>query len=445
MGSFGFYKVIIDIKNNEKGKILKSFVKYFALFLFMSLAFSSDLFANILSSSVEGSDSLKILEKYSLFSEYFKNKDYESALPFGWQVLEMDPAKFKKWIYYKMENALWYMHDSTDATPEMKKSLADTTMYLYKLALTYYPEDKSYFEAHEAFIMEDWIHSPDSEIIKEYEKAIADNKDLSSYYYDRLGSLYIKDATDENDYESKAREIYMYLQNREPDNEMWTEKLTELVKNPEELVKLTKKIWLSDKNNLSKAWVFVQNAMKAQDYEQAIEGLEFLISKAPETLNYWNQIATAYQKVGKLSKAENAYLKLIELDPKTRENYLNLGIVYGDEGKYALARKYYLKASEVSGGWGLAIYYEGYLYEKAARNCTFNFEAKLVYQLAVDTYKAAKRIDPNLQQAQERINALSTSVPTQEDYFFRGYKSGDVIPITGECFKWIGNKSVTVP
>jgi len=35
-------------------------------------------------------------------------------------------------------------------------------------------------------------------------------------------------------------------------------------------------------------------------------------------------------------------------------------------------------------------------------------------------------------------------VPSQEDWFFNKKKSGDVIPITGDCFGWIG-KSVTVP
>jgi hypothetical protein len=48
-------------------------------------------------------DSIKILELYSLFSEYHKNRDYESAVPYGWQVLECDKKKFAKWIYYKME------------------------------------------------------------------------------------------------------------------------------------------------------------------------------------------------------------------------------------------------------------------------------------------------------------------------------------------------------
>jgi tetratricopeptide (TPR) repeat protein len=169
-----------------------------------------------------------------------------------------------------------------------------------------------------------------------------------------------------------------------------------------------------------------------------------LVEKSPETINYWNQLATCYQKTDQLSNAERALLKLIEIDPDAKEHYLNLGIVYGDMGKLSNARRYYIKASEVGGGWALPIYYEGFLYEKSARGCKFDFEAKMVYQLAVDTYRKALKMDSSLTQARDRISALATSVPTQEDYFFRGYKSGQVLPIKGECFDWIG-KSVTVP
>ncbi len=113
-------------------------------------------------------------------------------------------------------------------------------------------------------------------------------------------------------------------------------------------------------------------------------------------------------------------------------------------GKLSKARRYYLKASAVGGSWALPIYYEGFLYEKSARACNFDFETKIVYQLAVDTYRKAVGMDASLTQAKDRVGALSTSVPTQEDYFFRGYKSGQVLPIEGDCFTWIG-KSVKVP
>jgi tetratricopeptide (TPR) repeat protein len=410
----------------------------------MFIIISSSGLSNNLSNSFGDCDSLKLLEKYSLFSEYHKNKDFVSALPYGWQVLECNPVKFKKWIYYKMEDCLWYVHDSTNVEGEAKESIEDTIIYLYDMALKYYPEEKAYFESHKAFIMEGWLNASDEDIIAEYELAIEFDPNLSTYYYNRLGQLYKKNASDENDYQDKAINLYSYLSEREPDNEIWPKELVSLVENEEDLVNLKKKIWLDDKNNLEKAFSFASFAMKVKMYDEAIEGFEFLVSKAPETINYWNQLQTAYQKTDQYNKAEEALLKLIKLDPDSKEHYFNLGIVYSEERKPSLARKYYLKASDVGGGWALPIFYEGYLYEKAAGECTDDFNKKLVYQLAIDTYKKAKKMDPTLTQAQDRVTALSTSVPTQEDYFFRGYKSGTVIPISDQCPGWIG-KSITVP
>ncbi len=47
-------------------------------------------------------------------------------------------------------------------------------------------------------------------------------------------------------------------------------------------------------------------------------------------------------------------------------------------------------------------------------------------------------------QALSRVKALSGSVPSKEDFFFRGYKSGSTVRISGGCNGWIG-KSIVVP
>ncbi len=400
---------------------MKNYIIIFVAILFVILFSSSKIYSNNFVYKPVDCDSLEVLKLYSLFSEYHKNKDFASALPYGWQVLDCDADRFRKWIYYKMEDGLWYLHDSTDVSPELKESIEDTIIYLYDLAIEHFPEQKAYFESHKAFILEGWLDAPYEEIIAEYEKAIEDDKEMSSYYYNRLGLLYIVNASDENDYKTKALDLYTYLQNREPDNPQWPQELVGLVDNIDQLVELRKKNWYNDKENLGKAWDFVKIAMKAENYPYAIEGLQYLVEKSPETVNYWNQLATAYQKTDQLKNAESALLKLIEIDPAAKEHYLNLGINYGKMGKLSKARKYYIKASEVGGGWALPIYYEGLLYEKSARACNFDFETKMVYQLAVDTFWKAVRMDPSLTQAKDRIGALSTSVPTQEDYFFRGY------------------------
>lgn len=415
----------------------------FALIMVVGVSFSS--YAKNFNSVSEKSDSIKLIEQYSLFSEYHKNRDFKSALPYGWTVLEMDPKKFAKWIYYKMEETLWYLHDSSDVAPEMIESIQDTIEYLYELAIENFPEAKGYFQSRKGYVCEIWLEHPTEKVIAEYERAIEYDPEISSFYYHRLGQLYKSNADDdENDYKTKALEIYSYLSEREPDNPAWPSELESLVDNIEQLVELLKRAWDFDREDLSKAWKFAMTAIRANEHEQAIEALEFLVSRVPDNPSYLIQLAAAYQKTDKLTRAEDAYKKLIELEPDKREHYLNLGIIYKDRGQLSQARTMYQRASDVSGGWGLAIFYEGLLYEQAARGCEFNFETKLVYQLAVDTYRRARNMDASLTQAQERINALANSVPTQEDYFFRGHRSGTVLQITGSCFGWIG-RSITVP
>ena len=427
---------------------MKAATKIFGIFFFILLISIGNLPAqNNKGDATSGSntkpDSLKILEQYSLFSEYYKNKDFETALPYGWNVLKWDPVKFSKYIYFKMEDILWTMHDSSTVTPEMKKSIEDTILYVYDLALKYDSGDKNYFEPRKAFVEEDWLKLDPDVVIKDYEKAIADDPNTSTYYYSRLGQLYKTNMSDNNDYKTKALDLFTLLSEREPDNPQWTSELESLVENIEELVALNKKAWNLDKDNLEKAWKYASLSLKAEMYPDAIVALEFLVNKSPTTVNYWNQLATAYQKIDDLNKAEEAYKKLIQLEPDKKENYLYLGIMYKDRGQLALARKFYLQASDVGNGWGLPILYEGLLYEQSARGCEFNFETKLVYLLAVDTYRKALRIDPSITQASDRISALGSSIPQRDDYFFRGYKSGQTLPITGKCYGWIG-KSVTI-
>jgi tetratricopeptide (TPR) repeat protein len=394
--------------------------------------------------SMADCDSLEVLTQYSLFSEYHKNKDFASAAPFGWKVLECNPKRFSKWIYYKMEDCLWFLHDSAGVSPEEVQAINDTALFFYDLALNNFPDGVSYFQPRKAFVMETWLSAEAGKVIPEYEKAIEINPEISTYYYNRLGQLYIAGISDDNDFKLKAIDVYSKLAVREPDNPEWPRILATLVDDVSQLLDIRKKNWELDKDNLEKAWTYASECIRASDYERAIEPLIFLTEKSPGTINYWQQLASAYQKVGKLTEAENAYIKLISLDPDNKDNHLNLGINYKQQGKLSKARQSFQTASEKGNNWGLPIYYEGQLYEDAARECEFNFEAKMVYQLAVDTYRKAFRIDPNTTQARDRANALSNSVPTQEDYFFRGYKSGQVLQITGDCYSWIG-RSITVP
>lgn len=412
----------------------------FSAFIFTASAIAG---VNQLPSKPE-CDSLETLKLYSLFSEYHKNKDYQSAMPYGWQVLECDKEKFAKWIYYKMEDCMWYIHDSTDTDIAEQFFIDDSILTFYDMAMKYYPEGEAYFQVRKAFVSETWLDMEPSVCIAEYVKAFELNPDMDTYYLNRLGQLYANNQTDDNDYYNKALELYSDWAVREPDNPIPNNWLQENAKDPTVILDANLKTWELDPENVEKAWNYAAACIRYQEYERAIPALEFLTEKKPETINYWNQLATCYNKLGQYDDAEKAYQKLVELDPDTKDYYFNLGLIYKEQGRLSKARQYFEIANDKAGGWGMAIFSIGLLYEQSARNCTFDFQTKLVYLLAQNTYRRAASIDPSLSQAKDRIGALSSSIPTQEDYFFNKKKSGDVISISGECFTWIG-KSVTVP
>lgn len=402
-------------------------------------------FGELLSQPSPQPDTLKIYRKWSLFSEYHKNGDYETALPYGFEILEINPAKFKT-IFIKMEDCLVYLHDSTNVDEATKKMYADTLMYVYDLAIKTQPENAAYYYKKKGYYLETWYTGREEEAIKAYEKAYELDKDLDFYYVDRLGLLYVKLANDENNYRLKAFELYQEASSKDPSNPLPLERMKSLAENIEQLIEITYNAWKLDPENLQKAWQYASITYQTGEYEKAIEPLEFLVKKDPKSETYWSRLATCYQKTEKYSKAIEAYKKAFEINNKVREYPLNIGICYKELGQFATARTYFYKAAELDKNWGLPYIYEATLYQAAVQKCgSFDFMDKVVLQLAVDTYRKAKAIDPSVANlADEAIKSLANSVPTKEEYFFRRLKSGTVIKIEGPCYNWIG-KSITVP
>ncbi|MDZ7763433.1 MAG: tetratricopeptide repeat protein [Melioribacteraceae bacterium] len=387
-----------------------------------------------------------LMAEFSLFYEYQKNNDFKSALPHGWKVIEENPEPFLRYnIFTKMESALFYMHDSVATTEEEKSEIADTTLYLYEKAMKYEPDKSGYYLKKKAFVLESWTDTSAEELIAAYEKALEANPDLEDYYKDRYGMLLTNNADSNPDYKLRALDLYSSMSEGDPTNETWVSRIENLAENPDELVEITYKAWQLDPDNMEKAWKYASTAMRNQNYEKAVEPLQFLVEKGPEVINYWNQLATAYQKQDNYSKALEAYKKLTELQPDNAEHFVNLALMYKNQGQLAAARSYLNKAADVNPNWDYPHYIEATLYEQAARNCGYEFMDKIVYQLAVNTYRTAlSKGGQYASSARDRISALANSVPSQEDYFFRNINSGDKIKIEGGCYDWI-NRTVTVP
>jgi len=392
-------------------------------------------------------DSMNLLAEFSLFYENYKNKEFVSAEPHGWNVINNDPSKFLQYKpFKKMEEVLYYLHDSVATTEQERNQLADKALKLYDRAVEVGAKDQTYFILRKAYVIEQWSEARPDSVIHAYINALEQDPNADPFYKDRLGLLYIKNATEENGYKMKALDLYSALSEEDPENDVWISRIDGLAENIDELVEIRKKAWDKDKENMEKAWKYAETCGQAEYYERAIEPLEFLVKKSPDVITYWNKLAILNQKIDRTDDAISAYKTLIKLDPNNRDNYFNIAIIYKKLEQLSVARSYLQKASKASKDpWDMPVFVEAQLYEQAARNCgSFDWIDKCVYKLASDTYVKAARVGGAISSASvDRVKALKNSVPQQEDYFFRSLKSGDEIKIEGGCYDWI-KKSIYV-
>ncbi len=426
---------------------MKKLKTYLVLFILSSLFLVENNFADTNYEYAYG-DSVNIMVEASLFFEAYKIKQYEMfTIEKGFNVINNKPDFMPKYkIYKKLDKVIWAVHDDSTTTDSLKAVLADTAIYLYNKAVKYDSANAGYYLVRKGYVLDKWKHEKPELAIAAYEEGFATGQEIFNkvFYMDQLGMLYKNNMEEKPEYQMKALDIYLKLSDMEPENGRWPAIVASLAEDEDQLKDFMQKAWYADKENPEKAWKYAKICKRIGDYGAAIEPLKFLTEKKPEVINYWNELARAYEKNDQTDKAIAAYKRLISLQPNNRDSYFNLALLYKDMGQYSVARNYLRKASKVSPGWDYPLYIEANLYEHAARECGFEFEDKIVYKLAQDTYrKVASMGGEHAAAARERVKALANSVPTKEDYFFRKKKNGDVIKIEGKCYGWI-NKSITV-
>jgi len=424
---------------------VKNLRTYFSLLVFSLLVLESISTNKIYADT---GDSVNVMMEASLFFEAYKNKQYEKwTIEKGFNIINAKPDFMPKYkVYKKLDKVIWKVYNDSSSTEELKAELADTILYFYDRAIKYDSVNAGTYMVKRGFVLDKWLQKEPEVAIESYEKGFANGQEITNeiFFLSQLGDLFRGHIDENPEYQMKALDVYMKLSDLEPENGRWSQIIASLAEDEEQMQEFMKKAWYADKQSSEKAWKYARTCKRTGDYASAIEPLSFLTNNNPDVINYWNELARAYQKNDQSDMAISSYKKLINLQPENRDSYFNLALLYKDMGQFSVARNYLRKAAQKSPGWDYPLYIEANLYESAARNCGFEFEDKCAYKLAQDTYrKVASMGGDHASAARERVSALSNSVPTKEDYFFRKKKNGDVIKIQGKCYGWIG-KSIIV-
>ena len=122
--------------------------------------------------------------------------------------------------------------------------------------------------------------------------------------------------------------------------------------------------------------------------EEEIKSYEKAIEIDPKDKHAWNDMGYVYDEIGKHKKAIESYEKAIEIDPKYVTAWYNVGVAYQKIKNYEIAIKSYEKAIEINpkkiGAW----FNMGVAYQKIKN-----------HEKAIKSYKKTIEIDPNFGEA----------------------------------------------
>jgi len=412
-----------------------------------------------------GQDSIQCMRNYSLYSEYYKQKNFEDALPY-WRLVFRDCPKVSKNVYQHGANMykFYIIQANNKNNIDLKNKLVDTLMQVYDQRIKWYPNDKGRVLGYKAadilrFKKNDLVcmkkaYAFSSEAI-DIRKNSTPKSVINTYMYTTLVLFDNNDITDTEVVENYAKTIAILDAQLEktPDDEELENLKASIGSNfansgaasCEALVKLFTPQFKESPEDIDvlkkiSYWLNSTGCTDSELYMNAAIALNKLESSA--TLAY--HIAQLYVKRKDYQAAVQFYKQAINQESELiiKSKYLvEIGyITQSEQGDLSKAKKYALEAIKADPKSGRPYLLLGNIYAGAKNFGPDDLSNKAVFWVSVDQYKKAKQLDPELASiANDRIKAYSQYFPNTEMVFFFGFKVGDSYTLGG----WI-NETTTV-
>lgn len=406
-----------------------------------------------------GQDSLKCLEKLSVFYEFAKAKNYTDAYePWSWAYNNC-PASNKN-IFIMGPNIVEGMIEATEDEAQKEKYI-DTLMMVWKDRNKYFPGQEAYVYGRLGSELMSYRAKTDFiEGFNVLQKAIdLDGMNSSAsvllYYVKAAAYMYNADSLTKLqiiDIYQKVDEIIGHnLNNEDTNDDKYYEKASSGIEGMlgpflacEDLIKV-----FTEKYEELKA--DIPRMSRAADLLEKKECTDSeIFFQLSEELYKVNPSAESAYRMGTMAYGRDNYTKAIEyfkagleLDQNSEtiaEYSLKIAYAYQKTGSREAARTYALKAAQNKSGWGDPYLLIGDLYA-ATKGCGTNeFEVKTVYWAAIDKYEYARSIDASV------AEAAAKRIATYEDYApdkTLTFQHGKLDAKTVQVGCWI-NEEVTV-
>lgn len=351
----------------------------------------------------------------------YQNKEYDRVAGYFWKVIELDKNNSFKDVYT-------FLGDTY-----MQQQKGDSAEIVYKMGIEVYP-DNAFLHRQLGFIYENTQRI--DEAIAAYEKVVS-LEPASLNDLERLTSLYVK----ANDIDN-AIESYQKLIALAPDNTTFQEDYAALLSSTgRESEAIDQKLELLE-NNPNDTKLLLDLALyykKERNWDQAATYYERYLAISDDQFAL-EDLADIYQNNGDFRKAIGVFNRILEKKPDNVKAITGQADSYRELGELRRALQLARKAIRTDSNYGRAYLVAGQVYEAAVEQCksqagrkNYNFDDKLVFEMANNQWKRATR-DPEVRsRAESLMRSIVEVLPKSSDRFMN---EGQTEPKSG-CYSWL--------
>ncbi|MCA9740040.1 MAG: tetratricopeptide repeat protein [Deferribacteres bacterium] len=421
------------MESKKSLSLLQQFVCFSALLVFATVAYwgcsstpkmTPEQMAEMEAREKAKQDSIanfELRKNWSFGYTNYQNKEYERVTGYFWKVIELDKNNTFKDVYT-------FLGDTY-----MQQQKGDSAEIVYKKGIEIYP-DNAFLHRQLGFIYENTQRIP--EAIAEYEKVVSLEPE-SIQDVERLTGLYVK----ANDID-KAIESYQSLMKLAPDNKAYQEDYAALLASTgreSEAIDQKMELLQANPNDTKLLLDLAMYYKKERNWDEASTYYERYLAIQDDAFAI-EDLADIYQNNGEFRKAIGVYDRILAKKPNDVKAIAGQAESYRELGDLQRALQLAQKASRIDSKYGRAYLVAGQVYEAAVEKCksqagrkNYNFDDKLVFEMANNQWKLAAR-DPEVRnRAESLMRSIAEVLPKSSDRFMN---QGQTQP-KSSCYSWL--------
>lgn len=408
-----------------------------------------------------GSDPDKCKESVSLYREYYKQKNYDDAMP-GWRWAFANCPKATKNIVINGPKLFKHQIKKNEENSELKQAYIDTLMMIYDRRIVLYPKDKAYVLGRKGMDQYDYVGEDYTETfntLNESLKAGQNETDpyvLMRLYQAGMKRLIAKQIEMDVMYElyEKVSAVIGHQMKQFPAGTTEEDKKFKKVKKSQDVINQNFERIAKEDQYINMMKPKVEAAPEDAALLEKVTGMmvkrkwtsnpfyldasEKMYKIKPNAVAAYN-LYEGHAKKGNEGVATKFLEESIDLetdDTEKADKLLKLAKTYGAAKKYSAARSKAREAAGLRANWGDPYIYIGDIYLGTASSCGDNAcNKKYGVWAAEDMYVKARSVDAGISEtANKKIGTCRKYYPVKKDCFFINLEGGATVTVGG----WIG-------